>query len=496
MHIALIALLVVAAFATGLLAREVHARAFRGTALADAARVAQLVPDLLRIEDAESITSATDMRPIQTFWEVRDKAKKSFVYEIEDDEKLTYGAIRGMLASLDDPWTRFYSPAEYKEFQVETEGHFDGIGAVLQSRRIGETGPDEVVIISILPEGPAKKAKPVILPGDVIVAVDDGSIRGLSLQAVVNRIRGKRGTTVKLHLKREGHTDPTGDLKDRAARYLSSEKSFDDCPVCEQNLPEPIQQDLKRRSGGDAPEAGEAPPPGNGLIEVALVRAEIEVPVLESKMLDDKIGYVWLRTFNKQAELKLRTALKELKAEGMRGLLLDLSINGGGLLDMAVAVSSMFVNDTPVVYVQERGQEPEPLNARRSTLIPTALPMVVLVDRGSASASEIVAACLQDVGRAKVVGQNTFGKAKVQTVSELNDKSALILSTAVYLTPKKRDISLEYEEGKRGVKPDHFFPEPDLENIGDEPDWYEGWHEEQIGLAVEVLEREIAKTAD
>jgi len=141
-----------------------------------------------------------------------------------------------------------------------------------------------------------------------------------------------------------------------------------------------------------------------------------------------------------------------------------------------------------VVFVQERGAAPQPLNATGAQLIPDDIPMVVLVDRGSASASEIVAGCLQDRGRAAVVGQNTFGKSKVQTVAELNDKSALILSTAVYLTPKKRDISLEYEEGKRGVKPDVFFPEPEAGTKV----VYDEWHDQQIKKAVEVLEKRIA----
>jgi len=152
-------------------------------------------------------------------------------------------------------------------------------------------------------------------------------------------------------------------------------------------------------------------------------------------------------------------------------------------------VASMFMDGGPVVYVKERGREPQPLNARPGTLVDETLPMVVLVDRGSASASEIVAACLQDRKRALVVGQNTFGKSKVQTVAELNDGSALVLSTAVYLTPNHRDISLEYEEGKRGVKPDRFFPEPEL--VDGERIKYKDWHEQQIKLAVEVLEEQI-----
>lgn len=426
-QIGIVFLIALLSFIGGMAAR--HAMGMDGV-LTVAARIVQAIPGVLQIEDASLVPAASDLRPLQTFWEVRERVRKQFVYEVEDDKKLTYGAIRGMLGSLDDPYTRFYTPEEYQEFQEETSGHFDGIGAVLESRTVGEEGASEVFISSILPEGPASKAD--LHPEDVILAVDGIPTKGMSLQAVVNRIRGKRGTEVRLGL---------------------------------------------RRSGVDK------------LLEVTLTRAEIKVPVVEHRMLDNQIGYVWLRSFNKQSESALRDALSDLKAQGMRGLVFDLSIDGGGLLDVAVSVASMFMDGGPVVYVKERGREPQPLNARPGTLVDETLPMVVLVDRGSASASEIVAACLQDRKRALVVGQNTFGKSKVQTVAELNDGSALVLSTAVYLTPNHRDISLEYEEGKRGVKPDRFFPEPEL--VDGERIKYKDWHEQQIKLAVEVLEEQI-----
>jgi len=425
-----VSLLIVLAFAAGMWA--MYAISNEGV-LRVAARIVQTIPGILQVEDASFIPAASDLRPLQTFWQVRERVRSQFVYEIEDDRELTYGAIRGMLTSLDDPYTRFYTPEEYREFQVETEGHFDGIGAVLESRVVDESGHREVFITSILPEGPA--AKTDLRPEDVIMTVDDVAVKGMTLQAVVNRIRGKRGTEVKLGLRREGV---------------------------------------------------------DKLVDVAIVRAEIQVPVVEYEMLDNKIGYVWLRSFNKQAEEKMREALNNLLSQGMRGLLFDLSIDGGGLLDVAISVSSMFMDGGPVVYVKERGREEQPLNARRGTLVPKDLPVVVLVDRGSASASEIVSGCLQDRGRALVVGQNTFGKAKVQTVGELNDGAALVLSTAVYLTPSKRDISLDYEEGKRGIKPDRFFPEPKLDD--GEPIRYKDWHDGQIQKAVEVLEEQITKS--
>ena len=265
--------------------------------------------------------------------------------------------------------------------------------------------------------------------------MDEIPVKGMRLEAVVNRIRGKRGTSVKLGL---------------------------------------------RRAGADK------------LVTVEITRDKIEVPVVEHKMLPNNVGYIWLRSFNKQAAVKMREAIEDLQSKNMRGLVFDLSIDGGGLLDMAIAVGSMFVEKgQPVVYVQERGAEAQPLRASGGPLIPAKLPVVVLVDHGTASASEIVTGCLQDTGRATVVGQNTFGKAKVQTVVELQDKSALILSTAVYLMPSKRDISLDYEKGKRGIKPDVFFPEPDPNTKIK----YEDWHKQQIDQAVKVLEDKIKKAS-
>nr|MBP8954741.1 PDZ domain-containing protein [Armatimonadota bacterium] len=235
-QIGIVFLIALLSFIGGMAAR--HAMGMDGV-LTVAARIVQAIPGVLQIEDASLVPAASDLRPLQTFWEVRERVRKQFVYEVEDDKKLTYGAIRGMLGSLDDPYTRFYTPEEYQEFQEETSGHFDGIGAVLESRTVGEEGASEVFISSILPEGPASKAD--LHPEDVILAVDGIPTKGMSLQAVVNRIRGKRGTEVRLGL---------------------------------------------RRSGVDK------------LLEVTLTRAEIKVPVVEHRMLDNQIGYVWLRSFN------------------------------------------------------------------------------------------------------------------------------------------------------------------------------------------------------
>jgi len=225
-------------------------------------------------------------------------------------------------------------------------------------------------------------------------------------------------------------------------------------------------------------------------LEVEIVRAQVDVPVVESKVLDGNIGYLWLRSFNRQAEMDVRKALDYLKSQGMKGLILDLSGDPGGMLDMAVAVASLFVDDTPITWIKDRNGEPEPIEARSGIMLDEDIPMVVLIDRGSASASEIVAGALQDTQRATIVGTPSFGKGKVQTVMVLDDGSALVLTTAVYLTPNKRDIS---REDARGVQPDVRFA--DMPEGITVKEWDESWHPEQISRAAEVLRKKMAGQA-
>lgn len=375
------------------------------------------------------IPQITNLNALEVIWEVREKVKQQFVYPIDDDKKLTYGAIRGMLASLDDPYTRFLDPTEFKDFRQDTSGHFDGIGAVLEAKANEKTGRDEIVISSILPEGPAAKTN--LRPGDIVLKVDNTVVEGMTLSAVVNHIRGQRGTAVVLTVTRKGADKP---------------------------------------------------------IPISVIRANIDVKVVEpftpngSFMLDEKskIGYIWLRQFNQNAAKEMRKALDDLTKQGMKGLILDLSMDPGGLLDVAVEVGSMFIPEGPIVWTKNRGEQAKPFNAIPGIAINKNIPIVTLIDGGSASASEIVAGALQDTKRSLIVGQNSFGKAKVQTICELQDNSALFLSTALYLTPKMRDISIRDDNGKRGLKPDVVFPEPDPNKTDLK---FKDWHDSQVELA-------------
>ena len=396
------------------------------------APLAQIIPGVHRYELDYDIPTVSDLSPIATFWQVREKIKNQFVYPVDDDTKLTYGAIRGMLAALEDPYTRFLDPKEFKDFNTETEGHFDGIGAILEARIDPASHRQRVIITRVIERGPTSKTK--IRGGDEIIGVDDKPIKGLTLTEVVRRIRGKRGTVVELKLVREGLDEP---------------------------------------------------------FDVEITRANVDLPTVEFEMLDEenKIGYIWLRTFNKTAKDKMVEAITKLNSQGMKALLFDLSGDPGGILDAAVAVGSFFLDGGPVVHIKGRGTEPHPLNATPGVKVPNDVPIVVLIDRGSASASEIVAGALQERHRATIVGRRSFGKSKVQTILEMRDGSALFLSTAVYLTPKLTDIGVDDANGDRGVKPDHMFPEPDPEKDAEVTG--EEWHGRQIQKALEILKTEM-----
>ncbi|MFP4249313.1 MAG: S41 family peptidase [Armatimonadota bacterium] len=397
-------------------------------------QVAQIVPGTYDVQDGdEDIPGATSLTPLKTFWRARQRIIENFVYPEEmSREELSYGAIQGMLKSLGDPYSRFMKPDEYEEFQAQSTGLFEGIGAELVMEENEETGEEEVIVLRVIPEGPA--AETSLYSGDVIVGVDGNSVRGMSLHEVVNLIRGEGGTEVTLNVRHEGDEE---------------------------------------------------------ISDITITRGRVEFPIVEFKMLDEenKIGYIWLRSFNHLAEAKVQEALDALKKDGMEALLFDLSSDPGGMLDQAVGVGSLFLDDTPITWIQDRNGEPEPLYAHPGIVLEEDIPMVVLIDGGSASASEIVAGALQDTGRATVVGHPSYGKAKVQTVIELDDGSAMVLTTAVYLTPDKHDISKEDEDGHRGVHPDVRFPDPP-ESREERPTVQE-WHDQQIERAAELLREKL-----
>ena len=330
-----------------------------------------------------------NLQPLTSFWEVLQHVRADYVEPTNNDQTLTYGAIRGMLASLDDPYTRFLDPDAYRQFQTETKGEFGGIGAVLGIRK-DESGKTELfTIVEIIKGGPADKAG--LKPDDVILQINGRGTTGLSLEDAVRMIRGPKGTEVALTLMRKGVELP---------------------------------------------------------LEVKIVREMVEVPVVEHKMLDDGMGYLALKQFNDLTEKSMEAALSDLDSKGMKALIVDLRNNPGGLLDSVVEVTSNFVKDKPIVFTRQRRGADEPKMPKATLYRGYDFPMVVLVNHMSASGSEILAAALKDYGLAKLVGTTTYGKGLVQSVFPLSDGSAVLMTTAKYLTPNREDIN------KKGVVPD------------------------------------------
>ncbi len=353
--------------------------------------------------------------PLEAFMEVFGHLKSKFVEPIGEAQKkrLAYGAIKGMLRELGDPYTRFMEPKDFGNFQVENQGHFKGIGAMLGI----DHDTHKIQVIRVFPNHPAAKAG--IKAGDYVIAINGEPTADMSLDVAVSKIRGEANTKVKLTIE----------------------------TASKPNKPDP---ELLKKYGKDPEEARTDPAPVMGKTrDVEITRADIDVPVVEKEMLAGDIGYLYLGAFNELGYKQLRAEMDDLIRKGAKGLLLDLRNNPGGLLEEARHITSLFVKDGAVVYIQERDRAAETLAVSPQHFFDgPQLPMVVLVNRFSASASEIVAGALQDHQRATVVGETTYGKGLVQTVVPLSDKSAVAITTAKYLTPNKRDIN------KKGIKPD------------------------------------------
>ena len=299
--------------------------------------------------------------------------------------KESYEAIRGMLASLDDPYTRFMDPREFKEMQIDTSGELTGVGIQLSLDK--ET--KELVVVSPIEGSPASRAG--VMPKDVILSIDGKSTKGMSTEDAVKLIRGQAGTTVNLQLRRDGK-----------------------------------------------------------LVEAPLVRARIELHAVDSQVNTSadgtRIGYVRLKQFNANAAKDMADALKKLEGENVQGYVLDLRSNPGGLLMASIAIARQWMDEGVIVSTKTRDGIQDTKRANGRAL--TQRPLVVLVNEGSASASEILSGALQDNHRAVVVGEKTFGKGLVQSVRGLSDGSGMTVTIAKYLTPNGRDIH------KHGIDPD------------------------------------------
>lgn len=377
---------------------------------------------------AHPLQVAAETRSFSTFLQVYDLVRNEFLESKVDASKLEYGAIRGMLDSLDDPYTRFMEPKVFRSMQDERQGSFFGIGI-----QIGMNKDKHLSVISPLEETPAARAG--LKSGDQIVEIDGKATKNMAIEEAVSHIRGPKGTKVQLKILR------------------AHQKPFD----------------------------------------VTIVRDSIVTKAVKVKELDGNIGYIRLSTFmNESADQDMRQALEKLK--GKSGLVLDLRGNPGGLLPNAVNIGSMFIESGAIVQIVDRDGNREKLPASGRLAFPKNKPVVVLVDGGSASASEILSGALQDTKRAVLVGTKTFGKGLVQTVHALEGGSGVAITTNKYLTAAGNDIN------KKGVVPDVVveFPKPATGSVEPEDlptldELIKNGKDLQLNKALVILKEKVAQ---
>lgn len=345
---------------------------------------------------------------LELLWEVWGILEEEFDGELPDDETLTYAAIRGVLDALDDDFTRFAPPDVAERMREDLEGSFEGIGAFVRENEQGMTE-----IVRPMDGQPAAEAG--LRAGDIVVAVDGESMLDRSLDEVIALIRGPQGTEVTLEVQREGHDEP---------------------------------------------------------LEFSITRQRIVVPIIESEMLDDDIAYVRLTSFNRNASSQLNETLQDLLAENPTGLIFDLRDNPGGYLDQSVAVADVFLEEGVILYDRSSTLGTDEVYRSDNGDLAEEIPLVVLVNVGSASASEIVAGAIQDHERGVVIGETTFGKGSVQQSHVLSDGSELRVTIARWYTPDNESID------GQGITPDIEVPTP--EDLGEEGDV-------QLERAVEYL---------
>ncbi|ACI19314.1 S41 family peptidase [Dictyoglomus thermophilum] len=384
------------------------------------------LPKLTNAKDSlEDIISS-----IRVYIEALYYVRNAYIEKNLDNKKLEYESIKGMVKALDDPYTEFFDPKSFKTFTEDMQGAFGGIGIRIESR------DGKILVVSPIENTPAYKAG--IKAGDEIVEVDGQSVVGKPLDVVVSLIRGEVGKEVKIKI------------------YRDSDKKY---------------------------------------YEYTLKREIIEVPVVDYKTLKNNIGYIKFYEFTQNSPQKMIDALKKL--EKTSGLILDLRNNPGGDLRSAVMIASIFISDSDQVKTVIKNGETKTFTTkgvvvyridRDKNLYGEKVvkgiyrwnkPLVVLVNRYSASASEILSGALKDYGKGILVGEKTFGKGVVQTIFTLSDGSALKITTEKYLLPSGRDIN------KEGVQPD-VVVEMAPENVGKDNDI-------QLNKAIEVLLKQISK---
>ncbi len=335
------------------------------------------------LANMQSTLPQTDFAPFWTVWSLLDE-KYPNASEITDQDRV-YGAISGLVGSLNDPYSTFFNPEDTKLFEEDIAGNFSGVGMEIGLK-------DKILtVIAPLKDTPAYKAG--MKPGDKILKIDDKETNNLSVEKAVKLIRGEKGTTVKLTIFREGDTEPK---------------------------------------------------------EIKIVRDVINVPTLDTETKDG-VFIIRLYSFSANSPELFRKAVKEFAESGNDKLLLDLRGNPGGYLDAAVSMASWFLPSGKTVVTEDYASDEKPKVYRSEgyNVFNDNLKFVILIDAGSASASEILAGAMQDYKKAILVGEQSYGKGSVQEVVEVTPETILKITVAKWLTPNGNSIS------KKGLTPDY-----------------------------------------
>lgn len=314
------------------------------------------------------------------FWEAWERIDENYIGELPSDQQITYGAAHGSINTLDDPYTVFVEPVEREHERERLRGNFGGVGVELTRTEEG------VFILEPIPGNPAEAAG--VLSGDILLAVDGHDLTPeTTVQEVAELVRGEEGSEVILTVLHESSDEPT---------------------------------------------------------DIAVTRATILMPSVSFRILaeDETIGFIKLSRFSGESGKEIEDAILSLLNDGAESLILDLRHNGGGLRDSAVDVSDHFLDGGVIVYQLNKDGDEQEYKASRNELA-SGLPVVLLVNEGTASAAEIVAGALQDRERATLIGSPTFGKGSVQLVYDLSDGSSIHVTSARWLTPNRTQLDLE-----------------------------------------------------
>ncbi|HNV71665.1 MAG TPA: S41 family peptidase, partial [Candidatus Ozemobacteraceae bacterium] len=326
-------------------------------------------------------TNITYFKSLDLIRKVIEIIKSDYVEENIEEQKLIYGAIEGMLKTLEDPYTRFMEPKSFKEMQTETQGEFGGLGIVISIKN------RLLTVVSPIEDTPAWRAG--IRSGDMILRIDNKDVTDIPLHDAVRLLRGPEGSKVTISIVRENEKEPR---------------------------------------------------------DVTLVREIIKIPSIKYWIIKPNIGYIRLTQFIQTSSEDLEKAMLALEKGGAKALILDVRNNPGGLLTAAVEVCRKFIPKGDIVSIKGRDGEKNTYGSFFQSH--PLIPMVLLINEGSASASEIVAGALKDNRRAVIIGKKSFGKGSVQTVISLTDGSAIALTTALYYSPAGVNIH------KKGIEPD------------------------------------------